>query len=58
MNIVVRILLTIAVIWSGVFTISYAIWELKRKNNIGGITALTVVGVLAATFFLYMKDCL
>ena len=51
-----KILLTLAVIWSGVFTSSSAIWEAKRKNIFGAAVLLGIVLIMAVTFVCYMRE--
>lgn len=51
-----KIVLTLAVIWSGVFTASGAIWEIKRKNIFGAAVLLGTVLIVAVTFFCYMRE--
>ena len=51
MPLIIKICITLAVIWSTVYTFSFAAAEFKDKNRHGGTAAAVLAVILIAVYF-------
>lgn len=49
-----KIIMGIAVLWSTVYSLSYAIFELKQKRPKSGLAAIFTVAAMASVFCLFV----
>ncbi len=49
---ILKILLTLAVLWSTIYSASYAAFQFKNKKHKSGIAALVLVMLMLSTFIL------
>lgn len=45
--------IVIAVVWSGIFTVSYAYWEIRKRNYTGALVSIIAVAMMLAAFYYY-----
>ena len=48
MNLLFKIVFVLALIWMGVYTVSYGMSQIKHENRLGGVMAIVLAAVSAA----------
>ena len=49
---ILKLIFTLAVLWSAVYSASYAVFQFKNKKHKGGYTTLVLVILMLSTFIL------
>ena len=53
---ILNLTVVIAVVWSGIYTVSYAYWEIRRKNYGGALISIITVAIMLAAFYYYASE--
>lgn len=48
--------IAVAVAWSGTFAVSYAYWEIKRKNYRGAFVSIIPVILMLVSFYYFAVE--